>query len=717
MQEPFRLGQQLGHYTLVRLLGQGGFAEVYLGEHIHLNTFAAVKVLHTRLGNEDIQAFKQEAQMVARLLHPHIVRVLDFGVENALPYLVMDYAPNGTLRSKFPKGQRVPLPIVVDITKQVAAGLHYAHEQRIVHRDVKPENMLLNTQQQVLLSDFGIAVIQQSSRLLSTQNIAGTIAYMAPEQIQAHPLPSSDQYALAIVVYEWLCGTRPFHGSYTEIAVKQATVAPPPLRALAPDISPAVELVVMQALQKHPQQRFPSIYAFALALEQAALSQTHVSFSTQHMSSSAQSSYLATPATSILPPSQSLVANTPSSNMASLTPVTAPPALLPPYQPVMQSPMPYGYAPLQQWQPAFDPSLPQNRQKARGVSRRTVLLAGTLGALVVGGLGVTYTLGRIQAGQQLVQQTTQGNMQHLLSGTPAPQAALTYRQHTKLVWLVRWSPDGQYIASASFDGTMQVWTANTGATKLSVRSMLQPPISDDYPWSLSWSSRKDGKLAVSFVDGTIQVLDMTSSSRVASLDTRATAVPVLAWSPDERYLAVGGSDNIVRVYSYPGWQAVTSYQEHTDTINCLSWSPDGSTLASGSNDTTVRLWEPLTGKTLLIYSGHSDRVGHLAWSYDNTRIVSTSGDQSAKVWQVKAGITLYTYNAPTGAPIGEAQWSHNNQIIAVYSGSATIDFLDAQSGKVRQSYMTGVIYSLSWSPDDTRIVTGNYNNVAQIWHV
>jgi len=101
--------QQIGHYRLIRLLGQGGFAEVYLGEHMHLNTPAAVKVLHSRLMDEDVQQFAQEAQTVARLLHPNIVRVLDFGVENAFPYLVMDYAPNGTLRRRYARGERVPV--------------------------------------------------------------------------------------------------------------------------------------------------------------------------------------------------------------------------------------------------------------------------------------------------------------------------------------------------------------------------------------------------------------------------------------------------------------------------------------------------------------------------------------------------------------------------------------------------------------------------------
>jgi len=225
-----RIGQRLGNYQLIRLLGEGGFAEVYLGEHLHLKTQAAVKLLHTRLSNDDIESFRREAQVIAQLIHPHIVRVLDFGVEGNAPYLVMDFAPYGTLRNRHPKGTRVPLYYVTAYVRQVADALYYAHSQRLIHRDIKPENMLVGRNNEILLSDFGIALASQSSSYQSTQDVAGTIAYMAPEQIQAHPRPASDQYSLGIVVYEWLSGNRPFQGTYTEIAVKHTMVPPPPLR-------------------------------------------------------------------------------------------------------------------------------------------------------------------------------------------------------------------------------------------------------------------------------------------------------------------------------------------------------------------------------------------------------------------------------------------------------------------------------------------------------
>jgi serine/threonine protein kinase len=266
-----RIGQQLDKYRITRLLGRGGFADVYLGEHIYLKTPAAIKILQTRLsGSDDLESFLKEARFIAQLSHPHIVRVLDFGVSEETPFLVMEYAPNGTLRERHPSGTVLPLTTVISYIKQVADALQYAHSEKLVHRDIKPENMLVGRRNDVLLSDFGIALIAQSSRYQSTQDVTGTIAYMSPEQIQGKPRPVSDQYALGIVVYEWLCGDRPFHGSFTELCAQHMFASPPPLREKISTISQDVEHVVMTALAKDPKQRFGSTQAFANALEQAS---------------------------------------------------------------------------------------------------------------------------------------------------------------------------------------------------------------------------------------------------------------------------------------------------------------------------------------------------------------------------------------------------------------------------------------------------------------
>ncbi|MBV9258670.1 MAG: protein kinase, partial [Ktedonobacteraceae bacterium] len=288
-------GQQFGHYRLVRLLGHGGFADVYLGEHIYLGTQAAIKVLNTQLTSDEIEQFRREARTIAQLEHLHIVRVLDFGVEGQRPFLVMTYAPNGSLRQHYPRGTRLPLEKIVHYIQQVADALQYAHNEKLIHRDVKPENMLLKRQEEVLLSDFGLAVVTQSSSHEEARDISGTIAYMAPEQARGKPRPASDQYALGIVVYEWLCGMRPFEGSYQEIAVQHVLTPPPSLREQHPTISPALEGVVMKALAKDPHQRFVCIKDFADALEQASRGEKSISIMLPPLQTQVRSTGVPTP--------------------------------------------------------------------------------------------------------------------------------------------------------------------------------------------------------------------------------------------------------------------------------------------------------------------------------------------------------------------------------------------------------------------------------------
>ncbi|WP_052890330.1 protein kinase domain-containing protein [Thermogemmatispora carboxidivorans] len=266
-------GQQLGNYRLLKVLGSGGFARVYLGEHIYLKTPAAIKVLQTRLTQDALNQFLAEARTIARLSHPNIIRVLEFGIQDETPYLVMNYAPYGSLRQRHPTGSVLTPGRVLSYVRQMAAALQYAHERQIIHRDVKPENMLLGDNFVLLLSDFGIAMRAPGAGVTRTPyappNAAGTTTYMAPEQIDGAPTPASDQYALGVVVYEWLCGSPPFVGGEMLVALQHLQAPPPPLREKQPALSPAIEMVVLKALAKDPRERFASVADFARALEAA----------------------------------------------------------------------------------------------------------------------------------------------------------------------------------------------------------------------------------------------------------------------------------------------------------------------------------------------------------------------------------------------------------------------------------------------------------------
>jgi eukaryotic-like serine/threonine-protein kinase len=263
-----REGQRLDHYYLRRLLGKGAFGEVYLAEHVHRHTWVALKVLTFDLDQDMLKTFLREARTLFLLKHPSIVPLLDFGLENETPFLVMEYAPNGTLRQRHRSGERVRLDIVASYVQQMASALQFAHDQRLIHRDVKPQNMLIGNHKQVLLSDFGLATIARSEHSPSVGDLIGTVPYMAPEQIQGKAHIGTDQYALGICAYEWLCGVRPFLGSTVEVITQHLSAIPARLRSHAPEIPAEVEEVVLRTLAKEPRQRFPSVAEFATTLEQ-----------------------------------------------------------------------------------------------------------------------------------------------------------------------------------------------------------------------------------------------------------------------------------------------------------------------------------------------------------------------------------------------------------------------------------------------------------------
>ncbi|MGZ6365499.1 MAG: serine/threonine protein kinase [Ktedonobacteraceae bacterium] len=182
-----RLGQRFGNYRLLQLLGRGGFAEVYLGKHVDLNTLAAIKVYRTQLVEHDIERFRLEARIMSHLVHPHILRVLEYSVAANSPYICMNYAPGGSLRQRHPKGSRVTLSTVVSYINQISSALQFAHEQKLIHRHIKSQNFLVSNTNEILLSDFGIAPLDQHSRYRSQKDMVEAITYMAPEQIEAHP--------------------------------------------------------------------------------------------------------------------------------------------------------------------------------------------------------------------------------------------------------------------------------------------------------------------------------------------------------------------------------------------------------------------------------------------------------------------------------------------------------------------------------------------------
>ncbi len=272
--DPF-IGRQLGNFRVERLLGRGGMAAVYYGHDVMLDRPVAIKVIDRRYrDNEAYTArFLREARAVARWRHEHIIHVYHVGEEDGVHYMVMEHIPGGDLASLLAErracGELLPIAEVLRIGRAVASALDFAHAHGVIHRDVKPGNVLLADDGRVVLSDFGL-VLEQTEE--TSGDSFGSPHYIAPEQAKRSSLaaPASDLYALGVMLYEMLVGRRPFDDpSPATLALQHILEPPPPPRQLNPALSHGVELVLLRALAKEPEARYPNGAALLAALEAA----------------------------------------------------------------------------------------------------------------------------------------------------------------------------------------------------------------------------------------------------------------------------------------------------------------------------------------------------------------------------------------------------------------------------------------------------------------
>ncbi|MBE3557089.1 MAG: Stk1 family PASTA domain-containing Ser/Thr kinase [Firmicutes bacterium] len=268
------IGSRLGNrYTIEALIGSGGMAQVYRGYDEKLHRTVAVKVLRPEYANdpEFAERFLHEAQAVASFSNPHVVSVYDIGDDADARYMVMEFVEGRTLKELINEQGRLPIDQAVDIARQICAALAAAHEHGVVHRDVKPHNVLITKDGQAKVTDFGIAHSSTNATITQSGRVMGSVHYFSPEQARGGVVgPASDLYSLGIVLYEMLTGRTPFDGeNAVTIALKQIQEQPIPPRQLRPEIPQAVENVVLQALEKEPRLRFESARQMGLALDRA----------------------------------------------------------------------------------------------------------------------------------------------------------------------------------------------------------------------------------------------------------------------------------------------------------------------------------------------------------------------------------------------------------------------------------------------------------------
>ncbi len=272
------LGQTLGPYQILEKIGQGGMAEVYKGFHPALHRYVAIKLLGQFLQADPSFArrFQREAQAVAALRHPNIIQIFDFGTQNDSHYLVMEYVEGKDLGDEIERrcagGEPFTPNEILQLLSQVADALDYAHEQGVVHRDIKPGNILITEDGRAILTDFGLAMLRDRVSPATMGRSFGTPEYIAPEQAidSRAAVPQSDIYALGVILYEMVTGHLPFEDeSPLSLALKHINEEPTPPRHYVPQLPEAVEAVILRALAKEPTERFPTTRAMVKALREA----------------------------------------------------------------------------------------------------------------------------------------------------------------------------------------------------------------------------------------------------------------------------------------------------------------------------------------------------------------------------------------------------------------------------------------------------------------
>ena len=606
---------RLDRFDVVEVIGRGGMGIVLKARDACLERFVAVKLMDPKLADNPTarQRFCREARAAARVTHEHVVGVHTVEEsDGGAPFLVMHYVDGFSLEQYLTRNGKLPVAEVVRIGMQAAYGLAAAHAEGLIHRDVKPANILLEKGRlTVKITDFGLARAAEDVRLTQSGLVAGTPVYMAPEQARGEELDArTDLFSLGSVLYTLCTGVVPFDGNTPFLVLRRITdEAPRPIQELNPDAPDWLAEIIDRLMAKNPADRYQSALEVAEALAERW----------NALQAATATSAPAAPARRI---NRALPTRRPAGRAWVWPAVALASWLLLPVFVVSEA---------AGWTHIVASAATALHLRATGDDSPRPI------AVYPGNAGPVWSIAISPDGSLLAMALDDGTIK--LWDMADGKVRETLNGHRAPVWKVRFSPDGKTLATASDDMTVRLWDLADHKDPIEIKY-------DRAIRSLAFSP--DGKtLATGSRDGMVRLIDIDTGKERLTFRAHNGILMSLVFSLDGKTLVTGGGDKLVKL-----WDADTGHERvtlsgHTGAVYAVALTPDGRTVASGGWDHTVRLWDADSGDQRAVLEGHNQDVWGVAFSPDGRTLASASEDRTVRLWDVATGRELATFTRHT----------------------------------------------------------------------
>lgn len=599
--DPSYLGR-LAHFDVMRILGRGGMGVVLEAFDSKLQRHVAIKVLDPELAEEEIskQRFCREARSAASVTHENVVAVhqVEKLPEKGIAFLVMQLISGETLEQRLQRETKLPLSEIVRISMEAARGLAAAHAQGLIHRDIKPGNILLEPpQQKVKLTDFGLARIADDVKLTRTGFVSGTPLYMAPEQaLGAEPDPRSDLFSLGAIMYEMAAGQPPFTGSSALAILKQITeVRHRPLREVSLNTPEWFAEIVDDLLAKKPADRYDSATDLAEVLE---YHWAHLKTSSDELPGVCQIEMRRRRLrTTWMIAGVGVALLTVGLFLGSM----------------------------------FNGGFIGSRSNGPAVPAAAKSAAEPI-AVLTANSGSVWSVAFDPASETVAMATEDGSVR--LWDLPKKSVKSTLEAHTGLVWHAQFSDDGKFLATTGDDSLLKLWKpGETTPLQVYKNANAIRGLAISHNGEFLYAGGRDGSL---------NKYTSSSPEPVASAHN-AKSIFTVALSPDGQTLATAGSDRTIRLWDATTLKEKLPLEGHAGPVYGVAFNNDGQKLASAGWDKTIRIWDANSGQLIQQWSGESGDLWSIAYSPDGTKLATAGQDSSVKLWDAASGKLIATY--------------------------------------------------------------------------